>query len=233
MPDPAQPIELYVDSGWISPWAFTAFVALTEKKLPFVVKTVDLAKGEQREEPFFSSSITGKIPAIRDGEYWLSESLAIAEYLAETYPFPEHPRLFPADLRVRGRARQVMLALRTDFAALRQARPSTSIFVRREADGGDPRGAASPPGHAVGAKATAPLSDEARLAAAHLVRVASAALPSGALSLCDDWCIADADLAFCLQRMRANGDALPAHLERYVDTQWARPSVRAFAERPR
>lgn len=220
MTDPAQPIVLYIDRECISPWAFTAFVALTEKRLPFTVKTLDLARGEQREEPFATASLTGKIPAIRDGDYWLTESLAIAEYLAETYPFPAHPRLFPADLRVRGRARQLMLFLRTELLAMREQRPSTSVLR-------------APPASSSGRGPAAPLTDEARAQADRLVRVATAALPDGAVSLCDDWCIADADLAFALQRLRANGDPLPEALLRYLDVQWSRPSVRAFVGRER
>jgi glutathione S-transferase len=35
--------ELYVDSLFTSPYALSVFVALTEKRLPFTIKTVDLA----------------------------------------------------------------------------------------------------------------------------------------------------------------------------------------------
>ena len=40
--------ELYVDSLFTSPYALSAFVALTEKGLAFSVKTVDLGTGEQK-----------------------------------------------------------------------------------------------------------------------------------------------------------------------------------------
>jgi glutathione S-transferase len=43
--------------------------------------------------------------------------------------------------------------------------------------------------------------------------------------LFDAWSIADADLAFALMRLHANGDALPPALASYVTTQWRRPSI--------
>ena len=37
-----EPLTLYVDGFWISPYALSAFVALEEKGLPFTVKEVKL-----------------------------------------------------------------------------------------------------------------------------------------------------------------------------------------------
>ena len=46
------PITLYVDSLFLSPYAMSAYVALTEKKLPFEVRPIDLEAGEQRMQPY-------------------------------------------------------------------------------------------------------------------------------------------------------------------------------------
>jgi glutathione S-transferase len=37
--------------------------------------------------------------------------------------------------------------------------------------------------------------------------------------------IADADLGLMLQRLAANGDELPPHLEAYANRVWTRPSI--------
>ena len=49
----------------------------------------------------------------------------------------------------------------------------------------------------------------------------------------DAWCIADADLAFMLHRLVLNGDPVPPNLKQYAETQWKRPSVRAYVEHER
>jgi glutathione S-transferase len=200
-------LTLYADSGWISPWVFHALVALEEKRLPYRLETLPLPIPEARRAELQARAILGKVPLLVHGDFWLTESLAISEYLAERFPTPDHPRLFPADLGERARARQVMSMLRTSLFALREDRPTTSVF-----------------GHPV----ATPLSAKGAADAAELVRVASALIPAGSLHLFGAWCIADADLALALMRLVANGDALPAHLADYAMAQWQRPSVRTF-----
>jgi len=202
-------LTLFAESGWVSPWVFHAMVALEEKGLPYGLELVPLPIPEPRRTELRERAILGKVPILVDGDAWISESLAISEYLAERYPAPEYPRLFPADLVQRARARQVMSALRTGFFALREERPTTTIF------GPPPKGGK-------------PLSDKAQAEADELVRIASALLRPGASSISDAWCIADADLALALMRLVASADPLPAELARYAAAQWARPSVQTF-----
>jgi glutathione S-transferase len=205
-------ITLYGEHKWHSPYVFTVFVSLKEKQLPFEVKELDLSKGETRQAGYLSQALTGKVPALDHDGFVLAESLAIAEYLAETFPFPRHPRLFPEDLKERGRARQLMMFIRTDLTALRQERSTDTMFF---------------------AKATAPLSAKGQADAEALIRVVSAVLPDGRTQLFGNWSIADADMAFCLQRLGLNGYPLPAKLRAFVDAQWARPSVQGFVQHPR
>ena len=54
------PFELYVDSLYTSPYALSTFVALTEKGLPFSIKTVDLEGGEQRQPAYAGRALTGR-----------------------------------------------------------------------------------------------------------------------------------------------------------------------------
>lgn len=209
----AMPIVLHADKAHVSPWGFSAFVALTEKALAFELADHALPEGI-RDAKFREQSITAKVPVLEHDGYWLGESMAIAEYAAETFPFPKNPRIFPENLQERGRCRQVMLWLRTELEALRAARPTTSVFHadRRRME---------------------PLSKEAAEGAAELVRVASLLVKPGATTLFGSWCIADADLGLALQRLHANGDPLPATLAAYADAQWQRPSTKAWLALPR
>ena len=206
------PVVLYADPFWVSPYVFSSFVALREKDLAFEVVTIDLSKGEHRREPFRTSSLTARVPALDDHGFWLSESNAIAEYLEEAYPPPEHRRLFPVDPRQRARARQMMAFLRTDLGPLRDERPSEMVFYQMTG---------------------APLSEPALRSARKLIEVAEQLIPAGATTAFDEWSVADADLALALRRIAGDGDLLPARLREYAASQWARPSVRAYVEHPR
>ena len=195
-----------------SPFVFTAFVALKEKGVPFSFQLLDLQAGEQRAPGFLDRSLTARVPTLTSGDFWLSESLAIVEYLEETLSPPEHPRLLPEGLEERARARQVLGWLRSDLPTLRRERPTSSIFYEH---------------------VDTPLGPSARADADKLVRVAQALI--GARStLFESFCIADADLAMALMRLVANGDSLPSELRAYAEAQWSRTSVAAWAglERP-
>jgi glutathione S-transferase len=200
-------LTLYVESTWMSPWAFHALVALEEKQLPYELEVVPSPFTDEKRSELQAKAVLGKVPILRHGTTWISESLAISEYLAERFPFPDHPRLFPSDLAQRARARQVMSCLRTSLATLRADRPTSSVFGR---------------------PTTKPLSDKGQVEAAELIRMASALIEPGKLGLFGAWCIADADLALMLMRLVANADPVPPHVVDYVLAQWDRKSVRRY-----
>lgn len=204
-------LTLFRDDFWISPYVFTCDVTLREKGLAYEAVAVALQRGEQRAEGYATGSVTGRVPALRHGDFMLAESSAIAEYLEDA--FPDTPRVLPADPKERARARQVMSWIRSDDTLpIRMERSTTTMFYER---------------------ATKPLSEEARGAAAKLVAVATRLLAGGGEHIGSAWSIADADLAFMLQRLVLNGDEVPAAVRAYADRVWKRPSVRAFVERER
>lgn len=208
MPEPK--LTLYAESEWVSPWVFHAMVALEEKGLPYEVEVASMPFAEPRRSEILERAILAKVPLLVHGDVWITESLAISEYLAERFPAPEFPRLFPADLAQRARARQIMSALRTGFFALREARTTAMIF---------------------GAPDPKPLSEKAQAEAAELLRIAGALIRPGATTMLDTWCIADADLTLALMRLVACGDPVPPAIAAYTAAQWARPSLQAFRTR--
>lgn len=199
---------LYIDTRFLSPYAMSAFIALTEKGVPFQLKKVDLATREHLEADYARLSMTRRIPTLTDGAFHLSESSAIAEYLEDLLPGPDNFRLYPADARDRARARQIQAWLRSDFMPIREERTTEVIFL---------------------APLKTPLSKDAVTAAASLFDAAEAWLAPGAHNLFgDDWCIADTDLALMLNRLVTNGDGVPARLAAYAGQQWQRPSVQTW-----
>jgi glutathione S-transferase len=205
------PMVLFTDRFWVSPYVLSSYVALTEKGVPFEMREVDLKSGEHRQGAYASASVTARVPTLVQGDFSLSESSAIAEYLEES--FPERARLFPADLRERARARQVMAFLRSDLGALRDERSAETVFYPRSN--------------------LPPLTPAGRAAAEKLIGVASRLLAPGASGLFAKWCLADTELAMMLQRLVHNGEDVPAPLTAFAERQWQRPSVRAWVEHPR
>ena len=202
-------VTLYVDRFWISPYAFSAFVALEEKGVRFDSVEVSLGDAEHKTRAFAERFITGRIPAIVHDGFGLAESSAIAEYVDETF---DGPRLFPADPHERARARQIMSWVRSDLIALREERPTSTMFYER---------------------AKKPLSKKGEAAADKLIEVCSRLVDFGATSLFKTWPIVDADLGFMLHRLILNGDPVPDHLRDYARAQWERPSAIAFVQHAR
>ena len=206
------PLVLYSDSLWESPYVYSCFVALHEKELAYEVRTVSLERQEHHLPEFRDRSLTARVPALVHGDFWLTESTAIVDYLEEAFPAPAFRTVLPAGLRERARARQIMAWLRSDLGPLRVERPTSSIFFEPTRE---------------------PLSEPARVAGGKLVRVASAVVPEGSTTMFEDFSVADADLALALMRLVANGDDLPARLRTYAETVWQEPSVHAFVARQR
>ena len=207
-----EPLVLHVDGFWNSPYAFSAFVCLKEKGLPFETREVNLHEKAQKTRSFQEMSVTARVPLLEHGAFHLSESSAIVEYLEDTFAPPRYVATLPAAPRDRARARQIMAWIRSDLMPIREER-ATHTFLY---------------GHPV-----PPLSPAGRAAADKLIAAAAAFIPDGRTSLFDEFSVADADLAMMLMRLVGNGDPVPAKISDFVAAQWRRPSVRAFVEHER
>ncbi len=203
---------LYGEPLWISPYVFSSYVALIEKGVPLSVVEISLVDAENLRPAYRDASITAKVPAIAHDGFWLAESSAIAEYLDEVLPAPQYPRLLPAERRDRARARQLMAWMRSALGALRDERPTTTMFYPTR---------------------TKPLSAAGERDAATLLRVAQQLIPADSGPLFGTWCLADSELAFMLHRLILNGHAVPEGVRTYAERQWRRPSGRGFIDHSR
>jgi glutathione S-transferase len=77
-------IELYVFPP--SPRAFKVMVVANHLGIDTTLRMVDLVKGEQMSPDFAALNPNMRMPALRDGDYVLWESGAIAQYLAGRKP---------------------------------------------------------------------------------------------------------------------------------------------------
>mgnify|MGYP002778041869 FL=1 len=84
-----------------TPDGYKVSIALEELGLPYEVRTLDLAGGEQKRADFLKINPNGKVPAIVDDGHAVMESGAILVWLAE-----KSGRLLPAEPRARSEALQ-------------------------------------------------------------------------------------------------------------------------------
>jgi hypothetical protein len=80
---PEAPLRLYADAQFASPYAMSVFVALQEKQLTFELFAVDLGTGANRAERYAVESLIQRVPTLAHGDFALSESTAITEYLGK------------------------------------------------------------------------------------------------------------------------------------------------------
>lgn len=193
---------LFIDAFSISPYAMSAFVALEEKGVPYKLVHVGVHSGEHLQPTYRAR--TGRVPSLQHGEFVLAESSAIAEYLEEAFPPPEHPALLPSELKERATARELMAWIRSDLMPIREERPTTSIFIER---------------------VNKPLSEQAQAARRRLLLACERLIAPGKTTLFSRWCLADTDLALMLQRLNLNGDELPVAYKAFAEANWSRPSV--------
>lgn len=206
------PLLLCIDSRFLSPYALSAYVALQEKGLPFDLQKINLQAKENYSPEHLQRSLTGRVPVLVHGDFSLSESSAIDEYLEDRFPGPQYPRIYPTHLEHKARARQIQAWLRSDLMPIRQERSTEVVFWQPNQK---------------------PLSEAAQAAVTLLFSVADQLLGKGEDHLFGAWCIADTDLALMLNRLVLNGDEVPPKLAAYASKQWQRPSVQLWVEQAR
>ena len=113
-------MELY--NYFRSSASYRVRIALALKGLDYDYLPVHLARKEHLAESYAAVSPSRLVPLLKDGDAWLTQSLAIIEYLDETHP---QPPLLPADALGRARVR----ALAQDIAC--EIHPLNNLRVLR------------------------------------------------------------------------------------------------------
>src|SRR5262249_35097676 len=100
----------------------SVYTALCEKGLEFSTVRAMLRDGGGVMPALAVHTGIARVPALQHGTFFISESLAIIEYLEEAFPPPHYPRLLPADPHAPAGARQLMAFVRLEGAAVRDER---------------------------------------------------------------------------------------------------------------
>lgn len=130
-------MELVIGSKRWSSWSMRPWLALKRTGAEFRERLIPLyqADGQTRLE-ILPHSPSGRVPALKTGRIVIPESLAICEYLAETFP---DARLWPADADLRALGRAAASEMHAGFRALRLecpmdlARPVEAVALSDEA----------------------------------------------------------------------------------------------------
>ena len=130
-------MELVIGSKRWSSWSMRPWLALKRTGAEFRERLIPLyqADGQTRLE-ILPHSPSGRVPALKTGRVVIPESLAICEYLAETFP---DARLWPADADLRALGRAAASEMHAGFRALRLecpmdlARPVEAVALSDEA----------------------------------------------------------------------------------------------------
>lgn len=106
------PIKLY--SYWRSSAAYRVRIALNLKALDYSIVPVSLAPGESqhRQESYRQKNPQMLVPFIEDGAVAIGQSMAILEYLEETYP---DVKLLPDEQPLRSQVRAFCNAIACDI----------------------------------------------------------------------------------------------------------------------
>lgn len=113
------PATLLISSKNYSSWSLRGFLLARIARLAFEEKLVDPDDPATRAELLLKASSI-RIPCLVHDGVTLWDTLAIAEYLHETFP---DAGLYPPDRMARGRCRSISGEMHSGFAALRSSLP--------------------------------------------------------------------------------------------------------------
>ena len=207
-------LQLYIGNKNYSSWSMRPWVLLRQAGIPFeeVLARFDSFDANSQFKATISGiSPTGKVPVLVDGDLAIWDTLAIAEYLAETYP---EKSLWPQDKAARARARSVCAEMHSGFTALRGACPMNIEAHLPEV------------GALIWRDKPAVRADVQRL-----VDMWTGLLEQhGGPMLFGDFSIADAFYAPVCMRLHSYGLPVPEHIQAYVQRVRALPGVKAWID---
>jgi glutathione S-transferase len=124
---------IYLGNKNYSSWSLRGWLAMKLAGVPFEEVVIPLDQPRTRET-ILRYSPSGRLPALHHDGRVVWDSLAIAEYLADTF---REARLWPADGAARAVARSVSAEMHSGFAELRRHMPMNMRSVFPGKGGGD------------------------------------------------------------------------------------------------
>ncbi|HSI56317.1 MAG TPA: glutathione S-transferase family protein [Ideonella sp.] len=207
-------MQLYIGNKNYSSWSMRPWVLMRQLGIPFdevKLRFDSFEPGSAFKTAIDALSPTGKVPVLVDDGFVVWDTLAIAEYLAER--FPQHG-VWPADARLRARARSLCAEMHAGFSALRS-------------HCGQNLEASLP---AIGAKVLAE-QPAVRADLARLVALWTEALEaSGGPFLFGAFSNADAYFTPVAGRVRTYGLPVPPRVAAWVERVFAAPGVAAWVD---
>lgn len=117
---------LLISSKNYSSWSLRGFLLARLAGLAFEEKVVDPDDPANRRELLLQASSI-RVPALMHGDVMVWDTIAIAEYLNETFP---QAQMLPADIMARARCRSITGEMHSGFTALREALPMNLKLYR-------------------------------------------------------------------------------------------------------
>ena len=99
-------MELVIGTKKWSTWSMRPWLVLKKTGADFTEQLVELRQGDRTAAAIAPLSPSGHVPALKDGDLVIWDSLAICEYLAEKFP---QAQLWPADPGARALANYFVL----------------------------------------------------------------------------------------------------------------------------
>jgi glutathione S-transferase len=118
-------LHLVIGNKNYSSWSLRPWIAMTMARLPFTETVIQLDAPDTKRL-LGEHTKAGRVPVLQHGKLTVWESLAIMEYLAETFP---EKKFWPTGKAARAIARAISNEMHAGFSALRNACP---MNLRRE-----------------------------------------------------------------------------------------------------
>lgn len=112
-------MKLLIGNRNYSTWSLRPWLVLKHFEIPFEDEVLQLS-GPRWREILGERSPTCKVPVLVDGDLVIPETIAIIEYLADSFP---EKGIWPADRRDRALARAAAAEMHGGFSALRNHAP--------------------------------------------------------------------------------------------------------------
>ena len=212
-------LKLYIGNKNYSSWSMRPWVLMTQAGVPFEEVMVRFGTDFSSPDSTFKKTVrpinpAGTVPFLVDGDIVVSDTLAIAEYLAESFP---EKTLWPADKARRAQARSACAEMHAGFRAIRG-----HCGMNIEAD--------------LASQGRLLMRDRADVRADldRLVELWSGLLAQhGGPMLLGDFSIADAYFAPVASRLKTYALPVPPAIAAYVDRVHALPAVKAWTDAAR